>query len=106
MRINNISKEYNLDRLYYGLDNHNIFKRKDRYKYKKILIAFFGVLVAFNLFEIVFDIVMLNIEKQTEDFNDLQRLITAIISLINVLATFILSSLTINKRKIQSYVYY
>lgn len=106
MRINNISKIYHLDRLYYGLDNHNIFKRRDRYKYKKTLIVLFLILVLFNIFEIIFDIVTLNLKKQTGDFEDLPRLITAIISLTNVFVTFILSSMTINKRKIQSYVYY
>ena len=70
LRINNLAKTYRLDRIYYGLDNHNIFKRKDRYKYKKILITFFGTLVLFNLFEIIFDIVMLNYKSQTGDFSN------------------------------------
>lgn len=107
IKINNIVKYYHLDGLYYGLDHHNIFKRADRYKNKIALIIMFGILVAFNLFEIIFYIIMLTfIKKESGEFDDTQRLITAIISLINVFVTFILSSITITKLKIQSYIFY
>lgn len=107
IKINNVVKYYHLDGLYYGLDHHNIFKRADRYKNKIVLIIMFGILVIFNLFEIIFYTIMLAfMKKKTGDFEDTDRLITAIISLINVFVTFILSSITITKRKIQSYVFY
>lgn len=40
-KLKNISKRYHLDGLYYGLDNHNVFKRIDRYKKKLSLFYFF-----------------------------------------------------------------
>ena len=106
-RLKAITNKYELERLYYGLDNHNIFKRADRYKYKKWFVFIFLLLVAFNLFEFIFNIIMLSaVRRKSEDFSIFDRLITAFISLANILVTLILSSITITKLKIQSYVFY
>ena len=106
-RLKDITNKYELERLYYGLDNHNIFKRADRYKYKIWIGIIFLLLCASNLFEIIFNIIMLTaVRRKSEDFSFFDRLVTAFISLANILITLILSSITITKLKIQSYVFY
>ena len=52
--------DYHLDRIYYGLDGKNIFKRVDRYRHKKYLIPIFILLILINLHEIIFNIVLLS----------------------------------------------
>ena len=106
MRLKNISNIYHLDGIYYDLDKHNIFKRKDRYRYKILLIILFSLLVAFNIFEIIFNIIGLNSQKKSEDYNETERVIPSFISLSNILVTLILSSSIIMKRKIQSSIFY
>lgn len=88
------------------MDNHNIFKRVDRYNKKIILIILFSILVVFNLFEIIFNIIMLKIKKKSEDFTTIERLLTSAVSIINITVTLILSSLTIIKMKIKSSIFY
>ena len=105
-KIKYISSIYQLEGLYYSLDNHNIFKRSDRYKHKIILAIIFGLLVLFNLFEIIFNIVMLTNKRKSEDFSDNQRFLTSLISLSNILIILILSTLTTTKLKIRSTVFY
>ena len=106
VRIKSISKSYHLDNVYYDLDNHNIFKRTDRYKYKIFLIIIFTILVCFNLFEIIFNIIGLIHKTKSESFSPTQRMITSIISLVNILVTLVLSSFTVIKMKIQSSIFY
>lgn len=107
MRLNKIIKKYQLEGIYYSLDNHNIFKRADRYQYKIILIIMFAILVIYNLFEIIYNIITLTVlKKSSEDFPGELRLLTALFSLINILVILILSSITVTKLKIQSYVFY
>ena len=102
-----ITEKYELKGLYYGLDNHNIFKRADRYNYKILFVILFLILVAFNLFEIIFNILMLTaMKKKSEDFSEFSRVIAALVSIANILVTLILSSITITKLKIQSYIFY
>lgn len=106
MRIKSITKTYHLDGIYYDLDNHNIFKRTDRYRFKKFLIIIFTILVCFNLFEIIFNIVGLIHKKKSESYTEVERMITSIISLINILVTLVLSSFTVIKMKIKSSIFY
>ena len=101
-----ISKRYHLDGLYYGLDNHNVFKRVDRYKNKIILIPLFSLLVIFNSFEIIFHIVMLKKKRKSEDYDEFRRAITSIISLVNILISLLLSTKTMVKLKIKSSIFY
>lgn len=88
------------------MDNHNIFKRTDRYKHKIMLSIIFGLLVIFNIFEIVYNIILLTNKKKSDDFSDNQRLITSFMSLFNLLIILILSTLTTTKLKIRSTVFY
>ena len=106
MRLKSITNRYHLDGIYYDLDKHNIFKRKDRYRFKKLLIILFLFLVLFNSFEIVFNIIVLNSKKKSEDYKEGLRIITSLISLSNILVTLILSSSIIIKMKIQSSIFY
>lgn len=107
IRLNQIIKRYHLEGIYYSLDNHNIFKRADRYQYKIRLIIMFAILVIYNIFEIIFNIITLTvIKKPFEKFSGHQRFLTALLSLINILVILILSSITVTKLKIQSYVFY
>jgi hypothetical protein len=88
------------------LDNHNIFKRTDRYKNKLMLAIIFGLLVLFNIFEIIYNIVMLNRKIKSEEVSETERLITSFISLFNILVILILSTITTTKLKIRSTVFY
>ena len=105
-KLKAISKKYHLDGLYYGLDNHNIFKRIDRYKHKRTLITLFLLLVIFNSFEIIFHIVMFYDKKKSEEYSTLERVSTSFVSLLNILISLILSTLTMIKLKIKSSIFY
>ena len=106
MRLKSITNKYHLDSIYYDLDNHNIFKRKDRFRFKKILITIFLFLVVFNIFEIIYNIISLSYKKKSEEFGKYLRLITSFISLSNILVTLILSSSIVIKMKIESSIFY
>ena len=101
-----ISKRYHLDGLYYGLDNHNVFKRIDRYKHKIALIILFSALVIFNSFEIIFHIYMLQKKKKSEEYIKSERIATSVVSLVNILISLILSTITMIKLKIKSSIFY
>ena len=101
-----ISKRYHLDGLYYGLDNHNAFKRIDRYKHKIALIILFSSLVIFNSFEIIFHIIMLQKRKKSEEYIKSERIATSVVSLVNILISLILSTITMIKLKIKSSIFY
>ena len=89
------------------MDNHNIFKRVDRYKKKTFLIVIFSFLSAFNLFEIIFNLLFLYvIEKKSENFSPGERIITSLVSILNILLILLLSSVTIFKLKIRSSIFY
>ena len=107
-KLKAISKRYHLDGLYYGLDNHNhnLFKRIDRYRKKRVLIILFSLLVIFNSFEIIFHIVMLHVKKKSEDYNTRDRWATSLVSLINIFISLILSTITMIKLKIKSSIFY
>lgn len=106
-KIKFTSNNFYLKGIYYDLDNHNIFKRVDRYKHKIILIIIFSTQVAFNLFEIIFSIIILTVlKKKSDDFSYSNRFIGSMICLLNIFATLILSSLTVLKLKIKSSIFY
>ena len=49
MKTLNLKKaKFDLEGLYYSLDGHNFFKRKDRYKGKIFLLICFGYLSLYN----------------------------------------------------------
>lgn len=105
-RIKTINKRYHLEGIYYDLDNHNIFKRIDRYRFKIIFIILFASFVAFNLFEIGFNIYSLINLRKSENYDWFFRVASSIISLLHILVILILSSITIIKRKINSLIFY
>ena len=63
-----IVERYNIDNIYFGLDKRNIFKRMDRYRYKKTLIIIFSILSLGNLHEVIFNFVYLVLQIDTEQF--------------------------------------
>lgn len=102
-----ISNKYHLDGLYYGMDNHNIFKRVDRYQQKTFLTIVFSFLSVINLFEIIFNFLFLCvIKKNSDNFSKIERILTSLISLVNIVLIILLSSVTIIKLKIRSSIFY
>lgn len=102
-----IRNKFKLQKIYYSLDGKNIFKRVDRYYYKKTLLGFFIFLFAYNLFEILFNIILLFfIRKQSKEYNDFERKATLFINMVHIIIIQILATLTIVKRKIKTYIYY
>ena len=96
--------------LYYNLDNekHNIFKRIDRYEKKPILIILFIILTLYNVLEITFSSYLLFIFKKEpyDSYPSLTKFLTGILCVINVLAMLVLSSITLIKLQIKSFVFY
>ena len=106
-KIEDITKKYKLDNLYYGLDNKNIFKRKDRYEHKKTLTSIFIIFCAYNIHEIVFNCYFYFVDnKHTDDINNTMKLFTEMTSLANVGAVLILSWLTFFKLEISTKIFY
>ena len=98
-----------MDEVYIGSNNNNtrIFKMVDRYKFKIALICIFSVSICFNLFETIFGIVSLTVYKsKSEDYSYGSRIFGSIICLMNILVTFILSSITVQKLKIKTSIFY
>ena len=95
-KINDIIEVYNLNNIYYSLDNRNIFKRVDRYQQKIKLIILFGSLIIFNAFELIFNIVMLSIlRRPSESFKKEERIATSFISLYYITINILLSTITV-----------
>lgn len=83
-----------------------MFKRIDRYEHKIILIILFSISTFYNFFEIISNIVLLYREPQKADINQKEYVFAASASLLNILVIFTLSTFTIMKLKIRSYVFY
>ena len=92
--------------MYYNLDNHSIFKRIDRYEHKIILIILFSISTFYNFYEIITNIVLLGREPNKDHYNKNEYMFSACASLLNILVIFTLSTFTIMKLKIRSYVFY
>ena len=105
-KIEDVAKLYKLEGLYYSLDNHNIFKRVDRFRHKIKLIIMFILLVSFNLFEVIFNILSLTFKHKKDEFSDPKRFFTTFVSLLNILVTLILSTITTTKLKIGTTIFY
>jgi len=83
-----------------------LFKRIDRYEHKIILIILFSISTFYNFFEIISNIVLLCREPNKALNNQKESVIAACASLLNILVIFTLSTFTIMKLKIRSYVFY
>ena len=124
-KVENINKDkYTIEKVYYSLDNKNIFKRKDRYNYnilkincskcnicfninsKHILIIIFLFLCSFNIFEIVFNIILFYNRKISTDYSIVERRATLIINIVNIAIIQILATFTVVKLKIETYIFY
>ena len=96
-----------MERLYYSLDGHNIFKRVFRYYNKKLIFPFFIYATFFNAFEIIFNIVLLAaIRRPSNDYKPFERTLTLLLNMIYLLFTHFLATFTVVKLKIQTYIYY
>ena len=106
-KIEDISKKYKLDNLYYGLDNKNIFKRKDRYEHKKTLTTIFIIFCVYNIHEIAFNFYYYFINNiHTDDIEKTMKLTTEMFSITNVGAVLILSWLSFFKLEISTKIFY
>ena len=86
-RFNNFIrlKTYKLEELYYSLDSHNIFKRIDRYYLRKRFIALFSIMSLFNISEIILSISFLFVQKESENYDTYQRIMTLFSNMIYIL---------------------
>jgi len=102
-----------LENIYYGSDKKNIFKRIDRYFYKKTLIITFLILCLGNLHEIIFNLVhlILEIDPDEPDTDDSKKfyiwnIISEYYCDIYIGTLLFLSWLTFAKLKIETKIYY
>ena len=106
-KIEDIAKKYKLENLYYGLDNKDIFKRKDRYEHKNFLTVIFIIFCLYNLHEIIFNCYFYFIDnKHTDDIKNWIKLFTEMASIVNVGAVLVLSWLSFFKLKISTKIFY
>ena len=107
-RFNNFIrlKTYKLEELYYILDSHNIFKRIDRYYLIKRFIALFSIMSLFNISEIILSISFLFVQKESENYDTYQRIMTLFSNMIYILLIQLMSYFTVSKTDINTYIYY
>lgn len=107
-RFNNFIrlKTYKLEELYYSLDSHNIFKRIDRYYLRKRFIALFSIMSLFNISEIILSISFLFVQKESENYDTYQRIMTLFSNMIYILLIQLMSYFTVSKTDINTYIYY
>ena len=99
-------KTYKLEELYYSLDSHNIFKRIDRYYLRKRFIALFSIMSLFNISEIILSISFLFVQKESENYDTYQRIMTLFSNMIYILLIQLMSYFTVSKTDINTYIYY
>lgn len=113
-KIDQIIQRYHLDNIYYNLDNKNIFKRVDRFRYKKTLIFIFIVLSIGNLHEILFNLchLLLKIDPDDPDKGSESKkfyywnLASEFYCDIYIWALLVLSWFTFSKLKIETKIFY
>lgn len=112
-KIDEIIQRYDLNNIYFGLDKKNIFKRIDRYRNKKRLLAIFVILIVGNLHEIIFNLIhfIYKIDPDEPDKNGknyfyLWNLISEFYCDIYIGTLLFLSGLTFAKLKIETKIYY
>ena len=93
-------------KLYYSDNGKSIYKRFNRYFYKKTLLVLFGLLIILNIIEIIVHIVMYNNLKKPEQYDDDLRRASLLISFFNFFGTLALSSRTVFKFDVRTYIYY
>ena len=97
-----------LDGTYFSLDEHNLFKRIDRYKWKYFYfpVILFGLMTIFNLSEIILNINFFIIRLESEDYDNWTRIVTLMSNMIYISLIQIMASLTIPKFEIRTIIYY
>ena len=102
-----IKIKYLYKNVYYSLDGGNIFKRVHRFGNKWLFIPFVLYIFGFNVadFGINIDMLVTKPALYGEDLEGTRRA-TLIINMVNILFILFLSTLTIVKRKINTYIYY
>lgn len=99
--------DYILKLTYYDLDGRNIFKRIHRFQKKIFLLICFSYLLAFNVFEFIINIYFLvNKLDYGNDFDEKHRTMTLFLNMINIFIILILTTVTVVKRRIKTYIYY
>ena len=107
IHLKNILKsELNLKRIYYNLDDHNLFKRIDRYSRRIRLLIFFSLLTALNLFEIIFNIYFFINKKNSDQFNKELRIATIFPNIFYIFLIQLLATFLVVKRKVETLIYY
>jgi len=101
-----IESDLNLTKIYYNLDNHNLFKRIDRYHYRKTLLGIFTILSGLNIFEIGFNIYFFFDKKNSDYYSKEQRIATIFPNIFYIITIQCLATLVIVKRKIETLIYY
>ena len=107
IRLKNILKsDLNLKGIYYSLDDHNIFKRIDRYHHRILLLIIFCLLSGLNLFEIGFNIYFFIDKRNSDQFDKKLRIATIFPNIIYIFLIQILATFLVVKRKVETLIYY
>ena len=101
-----IRNKFKLQKIYYSLDGKNIFKRVDRYYYKNFLIFVFSILNIYSAIEFISSIYLLVTNDDSKDFSDIHRNVTLSINMINIIFIEVLATMTVVKKKIETFIYY
>ena len=99
-------KKFKLQKIYYSLDGTNIFKRADRYYYKNFLIFVFSILNIYSAIEFISSIYLLVTNDDSKDFSDIHRNVTLSFNMINIIFIEVLATMTVVKKKIETFIYY
>ena len=95
-----------LENIYFSLDGHNFFKRKDRYKHRIFLLICFGYFVFYNIFEIIENMVRLAEKTNPANHDNKRRITTLIINMINIIFILLLTTYTVVKLRVFTVIYY
>ena len=101
-----IRNKLKLQKIYYSLDGKNIFKRVDRYYYKNFLIFVFSILNIYSAIEFISSIYLLVTNDDSKDFSDIHRNVTLSFNMINIIFIEVLATMTVVKKKIETFIYY
>jgi hypothetical protein len=101
-----IRNKFKLQKIYYSLDGKNIFKRVDRYYYKNFLIFVFSILNIYSAIEFISSIYLLVTNDDSKDFSDIHRNVTLSFNMINIIFIEVLATMTVVKKKIETFIYY
>lgn len=101
-----LKNDYILKGEYYSLDDHNIFKREDRYERKIFLLIIFIILTLYNIAEIIISIYLLVAKPDLNQDKLGRRIGTMFINMINIFCILLLTTSSSVKSKIKTIIYY